>query len=40
MQYIQKYDIRFLYHMTDLVNLNSILTHGVLSHNEAHKRGL
>lgn len=40
MQYIQKYDIRFLYHMTDLINLNSILKHGILSHNEAHKRGL
>ena len=40
MQYIQKYNIRYLYHMTDLMNLASVLQHGLLSHNEAHRRGL
>jgi len=40
MQYIQKHNIQYLYHMTDLNNLASVLKHGLLSHNEAHKRGL
>ncbi len=40
MQYIQKHNIRYLYHMTDLRNLASVLQHGLLSHNEAHRRGL
>lgn len=40
MQYIQKHNIRYLYHMTNLRNLASVLQHGLLSHNEAHRRGL
>ena len=40
MQYIQKHNIQYLYHMTDLRNLASVLQHGLLSHNEAHRRGL
>ena len=40
MEYIQKHDIRYLFHMTNLNNLESVLKHGLLSHNEAHKKGL
>ena len=40
MQYIQKHNIQYLYHMTALDNLASVLEHGLLSHNEAHKSNL
>ena len=37
---VQKYGIKYLYHMTSIHNLGSIIRHGLLSHNEAHKRNL
>jgi hypothetical protein len=40
MQHIRKHRIEYLYHMTALVNLRSILEHGLLSHNDAHTRRL
>lgn len=39
-EHIKQCGITLLYHMTNIANLNSILIHGLLSHNEAHKRGL
>lgn len=33
---LEKYDINYLYHMTNIDNLASIIQHGLLSHNEAH----
>lgn len=39
-EYIQRYDIQYLYHMTSIENLNSIIRNGLLSHNEAYRRGL
>jgi len=35
--YIRKHNISYLYHMTAISNLRSILEHGLLSHNEAHR---
>jgi len=40
MDILQQYGIEYLYHMTDINNLASIITNGLLSHNEAHKRSL
>jgi hypothetical protein len=40
MQHIRKYHIDYLYHMTALVNLESILARGLLSHNDAHMQRL
>lgn len=37
---LDKLNIKCLYHMTHISNLKSILTHGLLSHNNAHKYGL
>lgn len=37
---LDKLKIKYLYHMTHISNLKSILTHGLLSHNNAHKYGL
>lgn len=39
-EYIRKHDIKYLYHMTAISNLRSILEHGLLSHNAAHSREL
>ena len=39
-QYIQRCSIKFLYHMTHIDNLSSILSNGLLSHNEAHRRNM
>lgn len=38
--FIRKYGINYLYHMTHIDNLESIFKYGLLSHNEAHRRGL
>lgn len=35
---IARHEIKYLYHLTHVDNLKSILMHGLLSHNEAHKR--
>lgn len=35
-----QYGINYLYHMTSIDNLPSILSHGLLSHNQAHYFGL
>lgn len=35
-----QYEICFLYHLTHVDNMPSILKHGLLSHNSAHARGL
>lgn len=35
--YINNLGIKYLYHMTHIENLNSILTKGLLSHNKAHQ---
>ena len=35
-----QYEICFLYHLTHVDNMPSILKHGLLSHNNAHARGL
>lgn len=37
---LAKYDIQYLYHMTSINNLSSILNYGLLSHNQAHSYGL
>ena len=36
----RRYGIDFLYHLTHVDNMPSILDHGLLSHNDAHARGL
>jgi hypothetical protein len=38
--YLQKHRIDYLYHITSIVNLDKILKHGILSHNEAYRLGL
>lgn len=40
MDVLQEYGIDYLYHMTYINNLASIVKHGLLSHNEAYRRGL
>ncbi len=40
MDYINKYGIQYLYHMTHIGNLYSILEYGLLSHKEAHRQKL
>lgn len=40
MQHLQLPHIPYLYHLTHLINLPTIFEHGILSHNEAHRRGL
>ena len=40
MDIFQEYSIEYLYHMTYINNLTSIITNGLLSHNEAYRRGL
>lgn len=35
---LEKYGIKYLYHMTHISNFNNILSHGLLSHNQAHSR--
>lgn len=37
---LAEYGIDYLYHMTSIDNLPSILSHGLLSHNQAHRFGL
>jgi hypothetical protein len=39
MDYLQKYGIDHLYHMTYIDNLTSIIENGLLSHNEAYRQG-
>lgn len=39
-EYVRKHNIKYLYHMTAISNLRSILEHGLLSHKEAHRLGL
>lgn len=39
MDRLQAHGIDYLYHMTDIGNLGSILENGLLSHNEAHREG-
>jgi len=34
---LAKYDIQYLYHMTSIENLSSILNYGLVSHNQAHR---
>lgn len=38
--YLQEYRINYLYHMTAIENLASIINNGLLSHEEAHKKKL
>ena len=40
MNYIKKHHIHYLYHMTNIRNLNNILKYGLLSHEEAHRHRL
>ncbi len=40
MDYIQQHGIDYLYHMTYIDNLASIIENGLLSHNEAYRQGL
>lgn len=40
MDYLQTHGIKYLYHMTYIDNLASIIENGLLSHNEAYKQGL
>lgn len=40
MDIFQEYGIKYLYHMTYINNLTSIITNGLLSHNKAYERGL
>jgi len=40
MDIFQEYGIKYLYHMTYISNLTSIITNGLLSHNKAYERGL
>lgn len=40
MHEIHQHRIRYLYHLTHLINLPTLFEHGILSHNEAHRRGL
>ena len=37
---LSNYGIEYLYHMTEVSNLENIFKHGLLSHNEAHSKGL
>ncbi|MGC9525691.1 MAG: DUF4433 domain-containing protein [Limnospira sp.] len=37
--YLNKFGIKYLYHMTHISNLNSILENGLLSHNLSHQGG-
>jgi hypothetical protein len=37
---LDNYRIDYLYHMTEVSNLPNIFKHGLLSHNEAHSKGL
>ncbi|MDC0839517.1 DarT ssDNA thymidine ADP-ribosyltransferase family protein [Limnoraphis robusta] len=38
-EYLNKLGIKYLYHMTHVANLNSILKNGLLSHNQSHEGG-
>lgn len=40
MEYLQRHGIDYLYHMTYIDNLASIIENGLLSHNEAYGQGL
>ncbi len=40
MDYLESHGIDYLYHMTYIDNLASIIQNGVLSHNEAYRKGL
>jgi ssDNA thymidine ADP-ribosyltransferase, DarT len=40
MEYIQRHGIDYLYHMTYIDNLASIIENGLLSHNEVYRQGL
>ncbi len=40
LQQIRRTGIQYLYHMTHMSNLPSIWTYGLLSHTEAHERGM
>jgi hypothetical protein len=40
MQYLQTHGIDYLYHMTHINNLASIIENSLLSHNEAYRQGL
>jgi hypothetical protein len=40
MDYLQRHGIDYLYHMTYINNLASIIRNGLLSHNEAYRQGL
>jgi ssDNA thymidine ADP-ribosyltransferase, DarT len=40
MEYLQRHGIDYLYHMTYIDNLASIIENGLLSHNEAYRQGL
>ncbi|MEA5516825.1 DarT ssDNA thymidine ADP-ribosyltransferase family protein, partial [Nodularia sp. UHCC 0506] len=40
MDILKEYGIKYLYHMTYINNLASIIRNGLLSHNEAYRRGL
>lgn len=40
MEYLQRHGIDYLYHMTYIANLASIIENGLLSHNEAYRQGL
>ena len=37
---LENYKIEYVFHMTEVSNLKNIIQHGLLSHNEAHSRGL
>ena len=37
---LNDYHIQYLFHMTEISNLSNIFEHGLLSHNEAHSKGL
>lgn len=39
-EYLHKYRIEYLYHITSIRNLKSIFQHGILSHNEAYQQKL
>ena len=37
---LENYKIEYVFHMTEVLNLKNIIQHGLLSHNEAHSKGL
>src|SRR5690606_35259885 len=37
---LENYKIEYVFHMTEVSNLKNIIQHGLLSHNEAHSKGL